>query len=237
MNCRSMAGSNFAKSSGINCKSPRSIGAANWLTASSEYEKFMELYEKSTGAPFAQLKWSLAQVKLRKQKHGDQEGLPDGHRLLARLATSDCRRPTTSDAPRRRLAKRKKRRPRLKNVVAKHPDHLVAVYATQRSDRAGHDRKRTSRLGSGKLEETDVRHQEDSGFERDDAFKRRSNWPGIRSVKERSTMESNRWQRPTPSPSFLTTCMSISGHRSRNWWLNPRQRPRECRSPTRRLHG
>src|SRR5215216_5667481 len=46
----------------------------NWKTAAGEYEKFMELYESSNGAPFAQLKWSLAQVKLRKQNTAIKEG-------------------------------------------------------------------------------------------------------------------------------------------------------------------
>ena len=46
----------------------------NWITAAGEYEKFMELYEKSSGAPFAQLKWSLAQVKLKNQNTAIKEG-------------------------------------------------------------------------------------------------------------------------------------------------------------------
>src|SRR5215216_1802378 len=46
----------------------------NWKTAAAEYEKFMELYESSNGAPYAQLKWSLAQVKLKQQNTAMKEG-------------------------------------------------------------------------------------------------------------------------------------------------------------------
>src|SRR4051812_47352050 len=36
-----------------------------WKVAADEYEKFLKLYERSVGAPYAQLKWSLCQVNLR----------------------------------------------------------------------------------------------------------------------------------------------------------------------------
>jgi tetratricopeptide (TPR) repeat protein len=46
----------------------------NWKAALSEYEKFLTLYEKSEGAPFAQLKWSLCQVHLRKANTAIKDG-------------------------------------------------------------------------------------------------------------------------------------------------------------------
>ena len=61
----------------------------NWKAALAEYEKFVTLYERSEGAPYAQLKWGLCQVQLRQGQHGDQGRLPIGDRLLARLARRD----------------------------------------------------------------------------------------------------------------------------------------------------
>lgn len=42
--------------------------------AADEYEKFLKLYERSEGAPFAQLKWSLCQIHLRKQNTAIKDG-------------------------------------------------------------------------------------------------------------------------------------------------------------------
>jgi tetratricopeptide (TPR) repeat protein len=100
----------------------------NWLTAAAEYEKFMELYEKSTGAPFAQLKWSLAQVKLRKQNTAIKEGFqtvidywPESPEAIA--ATYFIGR------TQKEIGRTKEAKVTLKNVATKNPGHLVAVYA------------------------------------------------------------------------------------------------------------
>ena len=45
-----------------------------WKVAADEYEKFLKLYEKSEGAPYAQLKWSHCMVQLRKQNTAIKEG-------------------------------------------------------------------------------------------------------------------------------------------------------------------
>src|SRR5262245_60981736 len=47
---------------------------SQWKVAADEYEKFLRLYEKSEGAPYAQLKWSLCQVHLRKQNTAIKDG-------------------------------------------------------------------------------------------------------------------------------------------------------------------
>jgi len=100
----------------------------NWKTAAAEYEKFMELYEKSTGAPFAQLKWSLSQVKLRKQNTAIKEGFqtvidywPDSPQAVA--AAYFIGR-TKKD-----IGNTKEAKTALKSVVAKYPQHLAAVFA------------------------------------------------------------------------------------------------------------
>jgi len=46
----------------------------DWKVAVSEYEKFLTLYESSEGAPYAQLKWSLCQVHLRKLNTAVKDG-------------------------------------------------------------------------------------------------------------------------------------------------------------------
>ncbi len=46
----------------------------NWKIALAEYEKFLSLYEKSDGAPYAQLKWSQCQVQLRKLNTAIKDG-------------------------------------------------------------------------------------------------------------------------------------------------------------------
>lgn len=46
----------------------------DWKVAASEYEKYLSLYEKSEAAAYAQLKWSLAQVQLKKHNTAIKEG-------------------------------------------------------------------------------------------------------------------------------------------------------------------
>jgi len=47
---------------------------SQWKAASDEYEKFLKLYEKSEGAPYAQLKYSHCLVNLRKQNAAIKDG-------------------------------------------------------------------------------------------------------------------------------------------------------------------
>lgn len=47
---------------------------SNWKVAADEYEKFLSLYEKSEGAPYAQLKWSICQANLRKLNTAIKDG-------------------------------------------------------------------------------------------------------------------------------------------------------------------
>lgn len=46
----------------------------NYKVAASEYEKFLTLYERSEGAPYSQLKWSLCLVQQRKLNTAIKEG-------------------------------------------------------------------------------------------------------------------------------------------------------------------
>ena len=47
---------------------------SQWKASADEYEKFLKLYEKSEGAPFAQLKYSHCLVSLRKQNAAIKDG-------------------------------------------------------------------------------------------------------------------------------------------------------------------
>ncbi|QDU31297.1 tol-pal system protein YbgF [Anatilimnocola aggregata] len=101
---------------------------ANWKIAAAEYEKFMELYESSSGAPYAQLKWSICQVQLRKQNTAIKEGFqsvidywPDSPQATA--AAFYIGR-TYKEIGRIKEAKKA-----LRDVVAKYPGHLVSIYS------------------------------------------------------------------------------------------------------------
>ncbi len=100
----------------------------NWKTAAGEYEKFMELYESSNGAPYAQLKWSLAQVQLKKQNTAIKEGFqtvidywPESPQAVAAAYFIGHTQ--------QEIGRTKEAKAALKAVVAKHPAHLAAVFA------------------------------------------------------------------------------------------------------------
>jgi len=100
----------------------------NWKAAAGEYEKFMELYEMSTGAPYAQLKWSMAEVKLRKQNTAIKEGFqtvidywPESQQAIAAAYYIG--------ATQREIGRVKEAKAALRTVVMKHPEHLAAVFA------------------------------------------------------------------------------------------------------------
>jgi len=99
-----------------------------WGTAAAEYEKFLELYEKSNAAPYAQLKWSLAQVKLRKQNTAIKEGFqtvidywPDSPEAIAAAYYIG--------KTQKEIGRTREARTTLKNVAARNPEHLAAVFA------------------------------------------------------------------------------------------------------------
>jgi len=46
----------------------------NWKVALAEYEKYLTLYERGEAGSYAQLKWSICQVQLRKANTAIKEG-------------------------------------------------------------------------------------------------------------------------------------------------------------------
>jgi len=100
----------------------------NYKIAMNEYEKFLTLYERSEGAPYSQLKWSICLVRQRKQNTAIKEGFqsvidywPDSPEAVAAAyyigqAYKD-------------IGEIKKAKKAYQVVLEKHPKHLAAVYA------------------------------------------------------------------------------------------------------------
>jgi hypothetical protein len=100
----------------------------NWKAALAEFEKFMTLYEKSEGAPFAQLKWSLCQCQLKKQNTAIKEGFQS---VIDYWPESDQ---ATASAfyighTFKEIGRTKEAKKSLREVISKYPDHLATVYA------------------------------------------------------------------------------------------------------------
>lgn len=98
----------------------------NWKIALAEYEKFLTLYERSEGAPYAQLKWSLCQVQLRKLntaiKDGYQSVIDYWPNSPEAIASRYLIARTYKD-----MGETQQARKAYAAVLAKHPKHLVAV--------------------------------------------------------------------------------------------------------------
>ncbi len=100
----------------------------NWKVAAGEYEKFITLYEDSEGAPYAQLKWSLAQVQLRKAN----TAIKDGFQSVIDYW------PESDDAVAaayyigntyKLIGQTAKAKKAYGEMLSQHPKHLASVYA------------------------------------------------------------------------------------------------------------
>ncbi len=101
----------------------------NWKVGLAEYEKFMTLYERSVGAPYAQLKWSLCQVQLRKQNTAIKEGFqsvidywPDAPQAIAAAYFIGHAY--------KEMGEVRKAKKAYQSVLTDHPQHLAAVLAS-----------------------------------------------------------------------------------------------------------
>lgn len=99
-----------------------------WKVAVTEYEKFMSLYEDSEGAPYAQLKWSLCQLQLRKPNAAIKDGFqsiidywPDSPEAIAASYLIGSAYKAMGEAKPAKKA--------YAAVLSNHPKHLVATLA------------------------------------------------------------------------------------------------------------
>lgn len=99
-----------------------------WDVAISEYDKYLNLYERSDAASYSMLKWSLAHIQIRKANTAIRDGFqsvvdywPDSPDAVA--ATYFIAR-TYKD-----IGQLKKAKSEYRKVLAKNPQHLAAVRA------------------------------------------------------------------------------------------------------------
>ncbi|MBM80669.1 MAG: hypothetical protein CMJ78_08760 [Planctomycetaceae bacterium] len=99
----------------------------NYKVAMAEYEKFLTLYERSIGAPYAQLRWSICLVHQRKLNTAIKEGFqsvvdywPESNEAIA---ADYYIAKTYKDMGEVRKAKKT-----YQSVLDDHPKHLAAVY-------------------------------------------------------------------------------------------------------------
>lgn len=101
----------------------------DWKVALAEYEKYLTLYENSEAASYAQLKWSLCQIELRKAntaiKDGFQSVLDYWPDSLEAVAAAYFIGRTYKNMGQTASAKKAYR-----IVLEKHPEHFAAVRAT-----------------------------------------------------------------------------------------------------------
>ncbi len=100
----------------------------DWKVAAGEYEKFLQLYERSVGAPYAQLMWSNCQVKQRKVNTAIKEGYQSvidywPQSPEATVAAFAIGRAYKASGEVRKAKKA------YATVIEEHPKHIVAILA------------------------------------------------------------------------------------------------------------
>jgi TolA-binding protein len=98
----------------------------SYKIALAEYEKFLTLYEKSPGAPYAQLMWSHTMVHLKKPKTAMREGFqsvldywPESHEAtLAAYCIGDAYR---------KMGEVKSAQAAFRFVISQYPEHQIAI--------------------------------------------------------------------------------------------------------------
>lgn len=102
----------------------------DFKTALAEYEKFLTLYEKSPGAPYAQLMWSHSMMHLKKPKTALREGFqsvidywPESHEAtVAAYCMADAYRT---------MGEVKSAQERFRFLIREYPDHEIAIRSRQ----------------------------------------------------------------------------------------------------------
>jgi len=102
----------------------------SFKVALAEYEKFLTLYEKSAGAPYAQLMWSHSLMKLKKPKTALRDGFqsvidywPNSHEAtIAAYCMGDAYRT---------MGEVKDAQKSFRFLIKEYPDHEIAIRARQ----------------------------------------------------------------------------------------------------------
>jgi tetratricopeptide (TPR) repeat protein len=101
---------------------------SQWKVAADEYEKFLKLYDKSEGAPYAQLKWSHCMVQLRRHntaiKDGYQSTIDYFPEAPEAITAALCIGRTLKETGDLRAAKKA-----YEKLIKQNPKHLMSVYA------------------------------------------------------------------------------------------------------------
>ncbi len=98
----------------------------NWKVALAEYAKFMELYERSEGAPHAQLRWGICQARLKKVN----TAIADGYQTVIDYWPDSAEATAASfyiGRAYKDMGEVKKAKKAYQETIKKHPEHLVAV--------------------------------------------------------------------------------------------------------------
>jgi TolA-binding protein len=101
---------------------------SQWKAAADEYEKFLKLYERSEGAPYAQLKYSHCLVNLRKQN----AAIKDGYQSLLDYFPDSPEAPIAAyliGHTYKGIGDTKPAKKAYAKVIQSHPKHFAAVMA------------------------------------------------------------------------------------------------------------
>src|SRR5204862_2656688 len=101
-----------------------------WKVAMSEYEKFLNLYEKSTGSSYAQLKWAICQQRLRKVNTAIKDGFqnvidywPDSPEAISAAYLIGQAYRDMGEVKKAKIA--------YIRTIQDHPEHAVAAHARE----------------------------------------------------------------------------------------------------------
>ena len=100
----------------------------NWKVALSEYEKYLTLYERSEVAPYAQLKWSICLVRLRKPNTAIKEGFQSVIDYWPESPDATAAAYYIGNAY-KNMGEIRSAKKAYQKVLTKHPKHLVSVYS------------------------------------------------------------------------------------------------------------
>ncbi|QTN31792.1 tetratricopeptide repeat protein [Akkermansiaceae bacterium] len=98
----------------------------NFKTALAEYEKFLTLYEKSPGAPYAQLMWSHSMMHLKKPKTALREGFQSVIDYWPESQEATIAAYCMADAY-RTMGEVKSAQEAFRFLIREYPDHEIAV--------------------------------------------------------------------------------------------------------------